>query len=324
MTIASKQDFLHDVEESVGDYLTLKQTRQVTGSIDTILQNYDLERIRNGEVSRDILNVFLEAKRVEGKSPQTIEQYSLILDRSLISIGKPVPQITTADIRAFLASEKDRGLADISVEGARSVLSSFFKWLLNEGLIRSNPVANIARIKYKKEIKKPFTNAELEKIKRECDDLRDLTIVCFLNCTGARIGEVCALDKDDIDFTAKEVKVLGKGNKERTVFIDDATLDLLKEYFDSREDKDPALFMGKRGRLTKRGVEKMLDRIEVKSGVENIHPHRFRRTLATRLIRQGMPIQDVAYILGHSNINTTLTYVCIDKANVENEYRRYM
>ena len=161
-------------------------------------------------------------------------------------------------------------------------------------------------------------------MKRQCDNSRDLTIVCFLLCTGARIGEVCNLNRSDIDFGQKKVKVLGKGNTERKVFIDDNTIELLKEYFASRTDDNPCLFYGKRGRLTPGGIRAMLVDLEEDTEIASIHPHRFRRTLATKLIKQGMPIQNVAHILGHANINTTMTYVCIDEADVENEYRRYM
>lgn len=323
-TVIAKQNLTRDIEENVGEYLTYKQTKAVSETVTDVLQNYDVEEIKKGEICTDLLKDFLNAKKVEGKSPKTIERYSYMLEKVISGIGKPIPKIATADIREYFAEEKKRGISDRSLEGLRSICSSFFRWLKNEDLIRKNPISNIAPIKYKKEIKQPFSTIEIEKMKRMCDSLRDLVIICFLFCTGARISEVCALNRSDIDFDKKSVKVLGKGDKERIVFLDDNTVDLLKQYLQSRNDHDPCLFYGKRGRLTPGGIRAMLVDLEEDTEIPSIHPHRFRRTLATKLIRHGMPIQNVAYILGHSNVNTTMTYVCINGQDVENEYRRYM
>ena len=324
MSVAAKAELKHDIEEEIGEFLTVKQTRNVSKCVDNVLQKYDVEQIQAGEVNTDMIDAFLDAKRVEGRSPKTINRYSYMLERMLIGIGKPIETISTVDLRAYFAAEKERGISDRSIDGMRSIYSSFFRWADQENMIRKNPVVNIGPIKYRKEIRIPLSNAEMERLKRSCDNTRDLTIICFLACTGARISEVVALNRDDIDFDKLEVTVLGKGNKERTVFFDDVTAELLKKYFDERDDDDPALFAGKRGRYTPGGIRALLNQIGDRAGVENVHPHRFRRTLATNLINHGMPIQNVAYILGHANVNTTMTYVFVDKMNVENEYRRYI
>ena len=179
-------------------------------------------------------------------------------------------------------------------------------------------------IKQQKVIRKPFSSVEIERLKQAAESCRDRAVIAFLLSTGCRISEVCALDVLDIDFHRRRVKVLGKGNKERVVYVDDVTVLYLNEYLRERCDAEPALFLGKgSSRMTPGGIRAMLKRLERRSGVENVHPHRFRRTLATNLINHGMPIQEVAAILGHDKIDTTMTYVYIDQTNVEHAYRRY-
>ena len=324
MSVSAKKNLTHDIEEGVGDYLTVTLTRKVSKTVEEALQKYDVEEIASGEVNTDLLEAFINAKKVEGRSPKTLERYSYILEKVIRGIGKPVERIDTNDLRMYMADEKARGISDRSLEGLRCVCSSFFSWLTMEKLIQTNPANNIGSVKYRKKARKPYSQAEMERLKRACRTLQERTIISFLLCTGARIGEVVTLNKTDINLDKQEVKLLGKGNKERTAFIDDVTADLLRELFESRKDDDPALFLGKRGRYEPGGIRALLNQIGDRAGVENVHPHRFRRTLATNLINHGMPIQNVAFILGHSNINTTMTYVFIDKANVENEYRRYM
>ena len=325
MTVAAKQSLAHDIEEGIGDYLTVKLTRQVRATVDECLQRYEVEELSSGEICMDMLQSFLDAKRVEGRSPKTIGRYSYILEKLIGGIGRPIEQITTQDLRSYFSAEKERGISDRSLEGLRTICSSFFGWLLKEGMIKTNPCGNFGSIKYRKEVRKPFSSAELERLKRACKTTRDLTMICFLNCTGARISEICALNREDVNLEKQEAKVLGKGNKERTVFIDDVTAELLHDYIDERKDDMTALFIGKRNeRLQPGGVRAMLNQIGDAANVENVHPHRFRRTLATNLITKGMPIQKVAFILGHANINTTMTYVYTDKADVESDYRKYM
>lgn len=215
-------------------------------------------------------------------------------------------------------------IADRTLEGYRTVFSSFFGWLYKEKLIQDNPCANLGPIKHMKKVRVPYSEVELEKLKEACQTVRDKTIIYFLLSTGCRISEICGLDRDDIDFMTLECTVLGKGNKERTVFLDDITAMMLKRYLAERKDNSPALFIGKGSeRMTPGGVRFRLKTIAERAGVQNVHPHRFRRTLATNLIDRGMPIQEVASILGHDNINTTMTYVYIKKENVKNAYRKY-
>jgi len=203
-------------------------------------------------------------------------------------------------------------------------MCSCFGWLWKEGLIVSNPCGNLEPIKCPKMVKKAFSPAELERIKEACgNNLRDKAVVCFLLATGCRIEETTLLNRNDIDLVNKEITVFGKGAKERTVYLDEIAASVLQRYFASRKDDSPALFPGRGSkRMTTGGLRAMLKRIEDKCGVENIHPHRFRRTLATILKKKGMPIEEISIILGHEDIRTTMKYICIDKTDIKHNYLR--
>jgi len=324
MSIQAKQNLTADVETQIGDFLTVTNTKKVVAVLNDTLVNYDVDEIKDPEISLDLLEQFLKAKAVEGRSEKTINRYSYMLEKMLKAIGIPAEKITTAHLRQYFMEEKQRGLSDQSLEGLRSICNSFFGWSVKEDLISKNPCANIGSIKCQKKIRLPFTAVDIEKLKDGCTNIRDKAIVCFLLSTGARISEVCALNISDIDFRKLECTVLGKGNKERTVYMNEVAAMTLKEYLDSRTDDGPELFSSPYGRLTAQGIRKMFKRLEAITGVENVHPHRFRRTLATTLINHGMPIQEVAAVLGHERLDTTLKYVYINETNVKNSYRRYM
>lgn len=328
MSIQAKNQLVSDVAEKVGEFLTVNDTAKVTTVLTDVVENYDVELLNVDSIdadSMDLLTYFLDAKETEGRSPKTIERYSYNLEKMLMGIGVPVQKITVYHLRSYLMHEKNRGMSDRSLDGLRSIMSSFFGWLAKENLIKTNPCANIAPIKCQKKIRLPYSAAEIEKLKTNCTNVRDKALVCFLLATGARISEVCALNKADIDFQNMECTVLGKGNKERTVYMDEVTAMLLKEYLESRTDLYESLFEGKgTKRLTPQGVRRLLTKIGKHAGVSNVHPHRFRRTLATNLINHGMPIQEVACILGHEKIDTTMKYIYIEKSNVKNSYRKYM
>lgn len=325
MSLQAKENLIHDIEEGVGEYLTVRQTRQVKATVKDALGRYEVEEIESGTVSTDLLTVFLDAKRIEGKSEKTLNRYAYILEKMIFGIGKPIEKITTSDIRQWFSAEKSRGLSDRSLDGNRNVCSSFFGWLFREQLIQQNPINNFTAIKFRKEIRKPFTAAEIERLKRACDSMRDLAVIHFLRSTGCRIGEVERLNIDDIDLERRTGEVIGKGDKPRKIFFDDVTAECLRDYLSERKDSSPALFAGRGSeRLQQQAFRKMLNGIGRKAKVENVHPHRFRRTLATHLAEVGMPVQEIACILGHENINTTMTYIKVNEASVENKYRRYM
>ena len=325
MSIASKQMFLEAVEKQLGEILTASDTRQAMRKVTDVLSDYDLELVvkRNAD-SNDCLKAFIDAKKIEGRSEKTIKRYEYILGRFFEAVGISSREVTTYHIRGYLMDNKERGLADRSLEGIRSVMSSYFGWLWKEGLIERNPCANVGAIKCAKKIRLPYSSEDIERLKEMCGTIRDKAIISFLLSTGCRVSEVCALNRDDVDLNSLECKVLGKGNKERTVYFDKVTAMLLNRYILTRDDISPALFIGKGSkRLTAQGMRYMLKKVSEKANVENVHPHRFRRTLATNLIDRGMPIQEVAAVLGHDKIDTTTDYIYIEKENVKSAYRKY-
>lgn len=325
MSIASKQMLLKELQDHAAEKMNAKDLQVFISETSAMLARFDVEYTDNaGRASEDYLKAFLDAKQIEGRSEKTLERYRYILVKMLDRVAAPLPEITTYHIRSYLIEEKNRGLGDKTIEGERTVFSSFFGWLWKEGLLDKNPCANIGAIKCAKKIRHPYSDVEIEKLKEACGSIRDKALISFLLSTGCRISEVCGLDREDVDFESLECQVFGKGKKERTVYIDNVTAMLLKRYLKSRSDLMPALFVGKgTERITPGGVRARLKTIAEKAEVENVHPHRFRRTLATNLINHGMQIQEVASILGHDKIDTTMKYVFIEKTNVKNAYRKY-
>ena len=326
MSSEAKNTLVQSLEDAMQDTLTVAMMRKLKEVLNGLLADYNVEprQTESAGDSDDALEAFLNAKKVEGRSAKTLAHYKYVIERLIASANVPLGKIQVGHIRSFLSEEKDRGINDRTLEGYRSVYSSCFGWLHTEELIRRNPCANLGKIKCVKKIRIPFSSTDIELMREACRNLRDRAIIAFLLSTGARISEVCALDRSNIDFQAMECTVLGKGAKERTVYIDSVAGMLLQRYLADRKDGFPALFCGKgTERLTPGGVRMMLKQIEAASGVENIHPHRFRRTLATNLINHGMQLQEVSEILGHTNVNTTMEYVYIEKEKVKNNYKRY-
>ena len=326
MSIADKQTLMHDTEMRIASFLTAESVTKVMQVISENLDSFDIERIADGASdakSEELLTTYLNAKRLEGRSDKTIERYEYIIRRMYNALNTPVTKISVFHLRNYLSDEKARGISDSTLDGTRQVFSAYFGWLQKEHLITSDPTINLNPIKSVKRVRKPYSAMDIEKLKECCDNKRDKAIIAILLSTGCRISEICSLNRDDVDFANKEILVLGKGNKERTVFIDDVTVMMLQRYLEERKDDSEALFVGKgTSRLKQGGIRKILNAVATKAGVENTHPHRFRRTLATNLIDHGMPIQEVAAILGHEKLDTTMKYVYMNKANVKNAYTK--
>ena len=271
------------------------------------------------------LKKFIATKRIEGIAESTLRRYADENIKMIRFLNKPLDEITTFDLRFYLSYRKQQNnVSNRTLDGIRRCYSSFFGWLSAERIINHNPCLALSQIKYRKQIKKPYSAIEMEKIRKSCKNIRDLAIVDFLYCTGCRVSEVSRLNISDINIEKKECTVLGKGNKERTVYLSDVAVMYLQEYIFSRTDTSDALFVGRGGsRIGKNGIEALLHRIGKVAGVHNVHPHRFRRTLATNLLDKGMNIQDVAAILGHSDLKTTQVYCYISQNNVKAAYRKY-
>lgn len=324
MSIAGKQLLIDGIISDMACDLTGVQLIALKDRLHDQLENFSVESAgRVGEDSTDYLDAFISAKQIEGRSTKTLDRYRYILERMFKQINVSTKRILVYHLREYLTSLKESGSSDRTLEGIRSVMSSFFGWLHKEGLIDKNPCANLGVIKYRKKVLLPFSDVELHRIKEACLSIRDEAIVFFLLSTGCRVSEVCGLNRNSVNFTTRECVVLGKGNKERTVYIDRVAAMVLRRYLSSRKDLSLALFAGKgTDRLTPGGIRKILNTIGARAGVNHVHPHRFRRTLATNLIDRGMPIQEVACILGHDNINTTMMYMYIDQSHVRSSYEK--
>ena len=327
MSIEAKQLLLNEINGTLSDKLTAQALNEALTEIERKMLDFiiDIDLSACSKTGfNELLDSFVEAKRVEGRSEATIERYKYVLGRLRDETGIPINKITVFSLRSWLSKEQSRGISEKTLEGYRCVFSSFFGWLHKEGLLSGNPCANLGPIKCKKQVKIPYSEIDIEALKEACDCTRDKAIISFLLSTGCRISEVCRLNRDSIDFTSNECTVLGKGDKERTVLFDDVTAMLLKRYFSERIDDSPALFVGKcTNRMTPGGVRAKLKTIANRANVDNVHPHRFRRTLATHLIDRGMDIQEVASLLGHEKLDTTMKYVFINKVNVKNAYKKY-
>lgn len=323
---------IDNVSMAVREILTDDQLQTVQNALTLQLNAYELQE-RTTEVAvidntpDSMLSKFIATKRIEGKSEATIQRYRDACYMMIHALCKPLTEITTYDLRYYLASYKaQRKVSNRTLDGIRRCFSSFFSWLSAEGLIGRNPCAALAQIKYTKVVKKPYTGPEMERLKQACTSIRDLALLEFLYASGCRVSEVVRLDRTDINFLTRDAVVLGKGNKERTVYLTPVALMHLTDYLNSRKDNNPALFASLKlpyNRLSKAGIETTLKLIGKRAGVANVHPHRYRRTLATNLLDRGANIQDVAAILGHADLKTTQVYCYISQQNVQAAYRKY-
>ena len=274
------------------------------------------------------VQLFLAAKRVEGCSEKTIRYYDSTLNNVLKAIGKDVLQITTDDLRLYLDEYQTiRRAGKTTIDNIRRILSSFFSWLEDEDYIMKSPVRRIHKVKTCKTVKETYSDEALEIMRDHCESIRDLALIDLLASTGMRVGELVLLNKDDIDFTNRECVVLGKGNKQRKVYFDARAKIHLQNYLHSRTDGNPALFVSLQrpfNRLQIRGVEIRLHELGEKLNLCRIHPHKFRRTLATMAIDKGMPIELVQQLLGHKSVDTTLQYAMVNQANVKLSHKKYI
>ncbi|MBR0598119.1 tyrosine-type recombinase/integrase [Clostridiales bacterium BAD-6] len=275
-----------------------------------------------------MLDVFIAAKRIEGCSDKSLKYYTFTVRQMLNSIGKHFREISTDDLRGYLADyQKFRGSSKVTIDNMRRIFSSFFGWLEDEDYILKSPVRRIHKIKTDKPIKETISDEGLELLRDACDQIRDLAIVDLLASTGMRVGELVNLNRGDMNFHERECVVLGKGGSERMVYFDARTKIHLLNYLESRDDNNPALFVSlnqPRERLLIGGVETRLRKIGKRADLNKVHPHKFRRTLATRAIDKGMPIEQVQRLLGHVKIDTTMHYAMVNQSNVKNSHRKFI
>lgn len=278
--------------------------------------------------SERLLSLFLDAKRVEGCSDKTVRYYETTLRKMIITLHMEVTEVRTEDLRTYLAEYRQRtDCSKANIDNLRRIFSSFFSWLEDEDYILKSPVRRIHKIKSEKQVKETYSDETLEALRDGCTCLRDLAMIDLLASTGVRVSELVRLNRADIDFEGRECVVFGKGSKERPVYFDARTKVHLKNYLASRTDDSPALFVTLQKphrRLEISGVEIRVRQLGRRLDLCRVHPHKFRRTLATRAIDKGMPVEQVQRLLGHSKIETTMEYAMVDQSNVRNSHRRYL
>ena len=288
----------------------------------------ETDQIKEKETNSELLDMFISAKRVEGCSEKTLKYYQASIMRLFSTVDIPAIRMRTDDLRGYLSEYQQTSQCSKSnIDNIRRILSSFFAWLEDENYILKSPVRRIHKIKSNQPVKETYTDESLEIMRDQCGCLRDLALIDLLSSTGMRVGELVRLNRSDIDFENRECVVFGKGSKERPVYFDARTKIHLKNYLDSRTDKNPALFVSliqPFKRLEISGVEIRLRNLGRKLGITKVHPHKFRRTLATRAIDKGMPIEQVQRLLGHAKIDTTMQYAMVNQNNVKISHRKYI
>lgn len=292
----------------------------------TFLEKTNYRNTKENEV--DYCNLFICAKRVEGCSEKSIKYYKSTIDNMLKTLKKPVKHITTEDLRNYLSEYHKKGnCSKVTIDNIRRILSTFFSWLEDENYVLKSPVRRIHKIKTGKIVKETYTDEHLEVMRDNCSEIRDLAMIDLLNSTGIRVGELVNLNISDINFNERECIVLGKGNKQRRVYFDAKTKIHLQNYLNNRVDDNEAVFVSllkPHKRLKISGVEIRLRQLGQRLNINKIHPHKFRRTLATRAIDKGMPIEQVQQLLGHQKIDTTLEYAMVNQNNVKISHRKFI
>lgn len=325
MAIDAKMSFLRQIEQGSAETIPQATMQRMMIIISDVLEGFDIREHEHWEAEEqdDLFEAFLATMKVQGRSKGTIARYERMIKIFMAFAKTTTRKINVYHVRAWLAAEKNRGIQDSTLDGNRQVLSSYFGWLFREGLIERNPMSNVGTIKVPKKKKPTYSPVDMTKIMDACRKLRDKAMIQFMATTGCRVSEMTGLNREQLDLRNQEVIVHGKGDKERVVYFDSVTAMLLEEYLATRTDDNPALFVGQRGeRLQPNGVRAMLKDIQRRTGVAGIHPHKFRRTLATDMARHGTPIQTVAHLLGHEKIDTTMEYVQQSAQDIKYDYRR--
>lgn len=329
-----KKIMINEICQLMSIHLTKEQNDLLKATLQKVLGSYNIpdysEEIspQAQQTNTRLLNLFIAAQKIEGCSENTLKYYSSTLQNMLNFIQKDIYTIQTDDIRFYLSSYQDiRNSSKITLDNIRRIMPSFFSWLEDEGHILKNPVRCIHKVKTTQLVKETLSDEHLEHLRDHCTHSRDLAIVDLLISTGIRVGELVNLNCSDIDFTERECIVLGKGDKERRVYFDAKTKVHLQQYLASRTDSNPALFVSLQApwnRLSIAGVERFLNKLGQEAHVRHVHPHKFRRTMATMAINKGMPIEQVQKLLGHTKIDTTLHYAIVNQANVKLSHQRYI
>lgn len=320
-----------DMEDSLTDYQLNKLKESLIMNferVEFIVKTDELKHQEELDENIAMIESFISSKQIEGCSDRTIKYYKEIIDKFNDSFDKSIKKITTEEIRSYLSNYKEMSTCgSTTIDNIRRVLSSFFSWLEDEDYIIKSPIRRIHRIKTPTTVKEVLTDENLEKLRDECENIRDLSLIELLISTGMRVGELVNLNISNLNFEDRSCIVLGKGNKEREVYFDAKTKLHLKEYISKRNDTNDALFVSLREphqRLSISGIELIVRNLGVNTNINKVHPHKFRRTLATMAIDKGMPVEQVQKLLGHVKIETTMHYAMVNQSNVKISHRRYI
>jgi len=325
-----KEQLIAEVQRQMLPYLNNEQLRKLNAAM--VYALHGIEVIETNQPQKreqpDAVAAFIAAKRIEGCSEKTLTYYRKTIESMISVIGKQPQQITTDEIRQYLtAYQVQRKSSKVTIDNIRRILATFYSWLEDEDYIVKSPVRRIHKVKTAKVIKDTYTDEALELMRDNCDSLRDLAIIDLLASSGMRVGEMVALNRDDLNFIERECVVFGKGSKQRLVYFDARTKIHLQNYLACRTDDNPALFVTLRvpyNRLQIGGVELRLRQLGRRLSLPKVHPHKFRRTLATSAIDKGMPIEQVQQLLGHQKIDTTMHYAMVKQQNVKLAHRKFI
>ena len=326
-----KQHIISEVMQQMLPHLDNAQMQQLQKVLENTLFDCKITAQTEKKDTNDnpkLIDAFVSAKRIEGCSEKTLKYYRTTIETMVASTDKCIRHIQTEDLRSYLTDYQSRNQSSrVTIDNIRRILSSFFSWLEDEDYILKSPVRRIHKVKTATNIKETYTDEDLEKMRDSCTELRDLAIIDMLASTGMRIGEMVLLNKADINFNERECVVFGKGDKERIVYFDAWTKIHLQNYIDSRTDDNPALFVTLRSpheRIKIGGIESRLRTMGKLLDIQKVHPHKFRRTLATMAIDKGMPIEQLQQLLGHKRIDTTLQYAMVKQSNVKLAHKKYI
>ena len=328
-----KEKLIQEITNTMADFLDIEQLATLNGVLLQVVSNYtitsDDESQHDSSASNlRLLEMFLSAKQVEGCSIKTAKYYEVTIKQLFKKMPKKVVNYTTDDIRAYLAVyQRKHKSSKVTIDNIRRIFSSFFSWLEEEDYIIKSPVRRIHKVKTGAQVKEVLTDENLETLRDNCSHIRDLAIIDMLSSTGMRVGELVKLNREDVNFSERECIVFGKGNKERMVYFNARTKIHLQQYLASRKDRNKALFVSlskPHSRLGISGVECCLRKIGRSCRISRVHPHKFRRTLATMAIDKGMPVEQVQKLLGHVKIDTTMHYAMVNQTNVKLSHRKFI
>ena len=328
-----KDRLINEIKSAMAEVLNMEQMTKLNITLVQCLHSMDiLEKEINTEkhkrANTKMLSMFISSKHVEGCSENTLKYYESTIECLFLNLQKDIKDITTNDLRFYLASyQNKKNSSKVTIDNIRRIFSSFFSWLEDEDYILKSPVRRIHKVRTNILVKEVLSDENLEMLRDSCSEIRDLAMIDLLASTGMRVGELVKINRLDIDFHERECVVFGKGNKEREVYFNARTKIHLKRYLDSRTDNNPALFVSLSkpyNRLSISGVEIRLRKLGKKINIGKVHPHKFRRTLATMAIDKGMPIEQLQKILGHVKIDTTMHYAMVNQSNVKIAHRKFI